>query len=424
VRKLRTMLAGHFGGLPTRFWWLWAGAVVSAFATFVFLFLAVYLASRGFDARQIGLIVSADGLGSIAAAPVGGWLADRYGRRPTLVGALAISAAAAVFLAVVRAPALVVAGVLGFGLASTMTFPALSAIVADVVPPDRFERAFGLLYWANNVGVAFSAAVGGTIGERSWAGLFLADAATTLAFAGLVWWRVPESRREEANSAAPDAATPAPGARVPAARGYGTLLRDRAFGGFWVVFVVFLLVFWQFQVAAPLAMARDGLGPALIGRVLMVNGIVIFALQPFAARLVVRLEPGQVLAGAAALVGIGYGGYALCHDPLSYGAATAVWSVGEVFTTPVASGLVARLAPPDLIGRYQGAYTLAWGTGRTLAPVAGGSALEVFGPTVLWSGCLAVALAAAVGHLALGAARRRRGRALASAASPGGAPDP
>ena len=345
MREMRTAtasIAAHFGGLPARFWWLWAGAILSAFATFVFLFLAVYLGARGFSPRDIGLLVSADGLGSLAAAPFGGWLADRVGRRPTLMAALAVTAAAAVFLGLVRAPALVVPGVLVFGLGSTMTFPALSAIIADLVPERDLERAFGLLYWANNLGVAFSAAIGGAVGERSWLGLFLADAVTTLAFAAIVWWRVPETRP----AAAPPAAAAGAATSATSARGYGAVLRDGPFVAFWVVFVVFLLVFWQFQVAAPLAMARDGLGPAAIGRVLMVNGIVIFAVQPFSARLLAAAISARVLAAAAALVGAGYGAYALCHGPASYAAATAIWSVGEVLTTPVASALVARLAPP------------------------------------------------------------------------------
>jgi MFS family permease len=414
VRAARSFLAAHFGGLPPRFWWLWAGAAISAFATFVFLFLAVYLSGRGFDAREIGLIVSADGVGSLAAAPIGGWLADRIGRRPTLLWALGVTAAGAVFLAFVRSPALVVAGVLVFGIALTMTFPTLYAIVSDLVPADDLERAFGVMYWANNLGVAFSAGIGGAIGARSWTGLFLADAATTLAFVGVVWWRVPETRPERVSPVAPprrpETATSSALA-PPGERGYGVVLHDGRFVGFWLVFVVYLLVFWQFQVAAPIAMTRSGLGPAEIGRVLMVNGIVIFALQPFAARLVASLDPSHVLAGAAALVGLGYGAYALCNGVASYAAATAVWSAGEVFTTPVASALVARLAPADVRGRYQGAFALAWGVGRTLAPVAGGTALEAFGPTLLWSGCLAVGLVAAGAHLVLGV-RRREGAAV------------
>lgn len=66
MEGLRRALAAHIGGLPSRFWWVWCGAFVSALATFVFLFLAVYLTGRGFDPQRVGLIGSCFGVGSLA----------------------------------------------------------------------------------------------------------------------------------------------------------------------------------------------------------------------------------------------------------------------------------------------------------------------------------------------------------------------
>ena len=40
--------------LSRTFWWLWTGALLSALATFVFPFLALYLASLGMPAQRIG----------------------------------------------------------------------------------------------------------------------------------------------------------------------------------------------------------------------------------------------------------------------------------------------------------------------------------------------------------------------------------
>src|SRR5438874_1133764 len=45
-------------GLPTVYWWLWIGYLLSSLGTFVFPFLALYLSSRGIDARQTGLVLS------------------------------------------------------------------------------------------------------------------------------------------------------------------------------------------------------------------------------------------------------------------------------------------------------------------------------------------------------------------------------
>jgi MFS family permease len=397
--RLRAIIAAHAGGLPPRFWWIWAGAFVSALATFGFLFLAVYLTARGFDPQRIGLIVSCFGLGALVAGPLGGTLADRVGRRPTLVGALVASATFATLLGLVRAPVLVVVGVFAFGVAASSVFPALFAAVADVVPEADRPRAFGLLYWANNIGISLSAVVGGAVGERSWLALFLADAATTLLFAAIVWRRVPETRRsggEDETRAAADS------------RGWSSVLGDRAFVAFIAVFVVFLVVFFQFQVAAPIAMNRNGLGPAQLGRILAVNGLLIGTLQPFAARLFGGRDPGRVLALGALLVGVGYGAYALCGSVLQYAAATAVWTLGEITTMPVAVALVSDMAPADLRGRYNGVYSLAFGAGQTFAPIIGGTMLSRAGARALFGGCLAACAAVAAGHLALGAARRAR----------------
>lgn len=317
--RFRALLAAHVGGLPSRFWWIWVGALVSALATFVFLFLAVYLTARGFDPQQVGEVVACFGLGTLAAGPVGGTLADRLGRRPTLLAALVASAACAGFLGVVRAPALVVPGVFAFGLAASAVYPALFAAIADVVPEPLRPRAYALLYWANNVGISLSAIVGGLVGERSWVALFLADGATTLLFALVVWRRVPESR--EVPSPAPGGTDAAPAA---AGRGWREVLGDGAFVAFVALFLVFLAVFFQFQMAMPISMKRAGFATHEIGRVMAVNGILIGTLSPFAARVFGGRDRGRVLALGAVLVGVGYGAYAVCGAGWQWALATGV----------------------------------------------------------------------------------------------------
>lgn len=413
TNTLKKALLAHVGGLPSLFWWLWVGALVNALATFVFVFLAVYLTARGFDPEQVGLVVAGYGLGALAGGPLAGTLADRLGRRPTLLGGLLATASAAAFLGIVQAPSLVVAGVFAFGLAAASVRPTLFAAVADLVPAVDRPRAFGLLYWANNVGISVSAIAGGLIGARSWVALFLADGATTLLFALLVWRRVPESR----TAPPPDAGDRAgAGGRVPD-RGWAAVLADGPFLALVPVFVVFVVVFFQFQAALPMAMARAGFGAAQIGSVMAVNGALIAALQPFAARIYAGRDKGRVLALGALLVGAGYGAYAFCTTAPQYALATALWTLGEITTTPVAHGLVAELAPPDLRGRYNGLYALSFGAGQTLAPLAGGMILARAGPGALFGGCLVVGLAVAAAHLVLGAGRRARQRTASQTAT-------
>src|ERR1700737_861515 len=82
-------------GLPQVYWHLWTGMLVNKLGAFVVPFLALYLTQeRGFSVERAGMVVSLYGLGSLCAGPLGGFLADRIGRRFTLVFGLCASAAA------------------------------------------------------------------------------------------------------------------------------------------------------------------------------------------------------------------------------------------------------------------------------------------------------------------------------------------
>jgi MFS family permease len=377
--------------LPRAFWWLWTGVLVSSLATFVFPFLALYLSARGLPADRIGLLVSLLGFGALLSGPIGGSISDRLGRRPAIITGLVGSAIAAAFLGMVQNPALIAPGILVFGVCAMMTFPTVNAAVADVVPEPELQRAYGLLSWAQNIGVGVSAVTGGLLANRSWLFLFWADAATTLLFAVLVYHRVPESR---------------PTAHERA-RGWEHLARDRRLLGFMLAQLCFVIVWWQFQFAVPIAMQKQGLGPLAFGFVLGTNCLYLLILQPFVVARISKLDPGKVLPVASLLVGAGYGAYAFCTTMPQYLMATIVWSTGELLGMPAASALVAQLAPPDLRGRYQGAYGFSFSAGMALAPILSGLILARAGSRTLWLSSFAAGCTTAALHFALGVARRR-----------------
>jgi MFS family permease len=392
-------------GLPPTFWWLSAGTLAMALATFVFPFLALFLRSRGYSVGQTGLVVALFGAGSIPAGPAAGWLADRVGRRPALVGALAAAAALTALLPWVSSPAAVALVTLLLGVAAHAYWPVANALVADILEPDRYAEAYGLLYWERNAGIAFSFVVGGALASRGYGLLFTVDAATTLIFAALAWWKVPETHeRESTAGAAPS-------------RGFAEALGDRSLRQLLLLNVAFVVALFQFMVALPVAMADRGLSPADYGRVMAVNGVLIVLLQPASGRFAERFDTARVLALAALLVGAGYGAYAFATNALGYAAATAVWSLGEILAVPGVTSLVAKLSPSDLRGRYQGLLGLSFGAGLALAPALGGLVLERMGSRGLWTAVALLSALVAVGHIVVGRARRRRERLVADVAA-------
>jgi MFS family permease len=421
VRALRHRLSVALGGLPATFWTLLAGMLVNRLASFVATFLALYLVrERGLAADAAGRIVSLFGVGVLVAGPLGGTLADTIGRRATMLLSLGLGALAVGTIGFLREPALL--GLFAFlaALTSEMYRPAMNAAIADLVAPADRARAYSLVYWAVNLGWSISLAGAGLVAERSFLALFLADAATCLLFAGIVFVRVPETRPAGTHAHSPLA-------------GLARVFRDGPFVVFLVLTLLALAVFLQFQLAAPLDMAANGLGPAVFSALMAVNGLGVVILQPLIGPALRGRDSARLLAASAFLLGAGFGVNALIGTPFGaatgplaiYFAGVCLWTVGEVVGFPVAAALVADLAPVELRGRYQGAYSMSWGVAFTLSPLLGGEVLTRHGSRTLWLGCLAVGTTVAALHLLAGGPRRRRLLTLrASDPSQAGAPSP
>lgn len=404
---LRDRFHTALGGLPRTFWVLLAGMLVNRLATFVATFLALYLVrDRGLAPGEAGRIVALFGVGVLVAGPVGGTLADAVGRRATMLLSLVSGAFAVGAIGFVRTPWLL--GLFAFLAAATSELyrPAINAAIADLVPPPDRARAYGLVYWTVNLGWALSLSLAGIVAERSFVLLFLADATTCLVFAAIVWRQVPETRPHGLRAHSPLAGL----ARVAA---------DGTFLVFLALYLAALVIFLQFQLAAPLDMAAHGLGPAAFSKLMALNGLGVVLLQPFVAPALRGRDPDRLLALGAMLFGAGFGMNALADlAPVPvYLVGVALWTVGEVVGFPVAVALVADLASPDLRGRYQGLFSMSWGAAFALAPLAGGEVLQRFGSRTLWLGCLGTGVLVAAGYLATAAPRRRRLAALHGAAS-------
>jgi MFS family permease len=403
--ELRTQPANDTGtrvvrvgplGLPRTYWTLWAGMLLNRLGGAVFFLLGIYLTRvRGLRPELAGLVISLYAAGGLFAGPVGGALADRFGRRATLLVGTACAGSLMLALGWSRSTGAIVALAPLLGFFTDVCRPPLQAAVADVVPPAERTRAYGLLYWAINLGFAGASVFGGALAERHFTLLFFVDALTTFAYGAIVLVGVPETR--------PPLAA---GARAPGVAAFAAPFRDLPFVTFVLIQVLLLVAFAQVVVALPLDMRAHGLGLASIGWLMGLNGIYIVVMQPIALRLLRGFGHVQWLAAGCALTGLGLGATALAGGPLVYALTGVLWTMGEIGFSTAAPALVADFAPVARRGAYQGTYQLAWGTASVLAPTLGSLVLARTGAVALWGGCLVACFAAAALHLRFTGRRR------------------
>lgn len=324
------------GGLPATFWYLWAGLLINRAGAFAMLFLSLYLTDvRGASEGLAGTVVGAYGAGGAAGVLLGGVLADRWGRRATLLAAHLATVGLMVALAFTRPLLLIAALSALIGVVHSMPSPAFVAAIVDVVPAERRSRAFNLQFWAFNLGMAVASLLAGVLAEASFTALFLVDAGATLTAAAVIGWKVPETLQLNRSTAdLPPATRPPRSVRVARRPGLHTALTDRTFLVFVGLTFVLAVLTMQTSTIMPLAMRADGLGPSAYGLVVAIGGALIVVGQLFVPRLIDRHRKHVVLAASTALLALGFGALAIADELAIYLGAAVVWTVGSMLAAP------------------------------------------------------------------------------------------
>ncbi|GFJ82842.1 MFS transporter [Phytohabitans houttuyneae] len=327
--------------LPRPFWALWAGTLVNRLGTMVMPFTGVYLTqARGFSVAVAGLAMTLFGVGSLISQLVAGLLTDRIGRRVTLSGSMVATAAVMLALGYSSGLATILAGMFVLGLLIDAYRPASSALVADLVAPSLRPKAFGLLFWAINLGYAVAMVAGGWLAHLGFSWLFFADAVTCVVFAALVWRAVPETR---------------PLHDETATGGFGAVLRDRTMVAFTVITFGQALVYLQTVTMLPVAMTDvAGLDTREFGMAMALNGILIVAFQPLVSGWLGRYDLPRVMALGLAVMAAGFAATAYATTAAHLALTVALWTTGEIITAGIGGTIVAALAPAHLRGGTRG----------------------------------------------------------------------
>ena len=380
--------------MPPAAWVLFGGTFVNRFGSFVLIFLVIWLTEEGYSAAQAGAAVSSYGVGALAASLLGGYLADRLGRRNAT--AVSMFSAAATMLALSQADtfALILALSVLAGLTSELYRPASAALLADLVPPERRLTAYALYRLAINVGFAAGAATAGLLAERSFLLLFVVEASCSAAFGIAALLFLPEGVRSHRTGERP-------GELVRAIRA------DRSFQLFLVASLLVGLVYFQQQGALPLHVVDQGLSFATFGALMSLNGLIVVLLELPMTIITGRHPRRPVIAVGFLLVGAGFALTAWANNVPLLALTVAIWTIGEIANAPVSQAYVADLAPTHLRGRYQGAWGLTFGLALVIGPVVGTAAYAA-GPTAFWLSCGVLGVISAL--LVLGVTPRRRPR--------------
>ena len=297
-----------------------AGDLVASFGfSLIFPFLTIYLVQRfGASAFQAGLVLSGYSVCSIFSGAVGGWLADRIGRRIVMIVSVGVTGGVVALMGQATDLTQIALLTVALGLIDPAFIPAARAAIADVVPEDRRPRAYGLLSVAASVGWIAGPAIGAGLASLGYALLFSVAGAIIALYAVIGWIWLPETRptRVPTGAGMESLRTGAPAATAPGG------VDPQAGGGIpqpehvdpRLVFVAFLPIAlvvhaatFQWVSTLPIHAARDlGMPTSQWGLLFSLNGILIVLFQMRVSGAAERRSKPRMMALASLLYAAGY----------------------------------------------------------------------------------------------------------------------
>ncbi len=359
------------GGLPRDVWVLAMATFINRAGTMALPFLALYLMKQlGLGAARAGQGFIVFGLGAMIAAPLGGWLADRFGPLKVMRTSLLFSGLLMLALPLIKDVSSFFLLIGFWALVSEGFRPASMSILADLAPPELRKAVYSVNRLAINLGMSIGPALGGFIATRSYHGLFWVDGATTLAAWAVLALMV--RRRPHKHEAGTDAALL-------------SALRDPVLGYFLLAIIPVVVVFFQHEGPMPIYLVRDlKLPESFYGLLFTINTLLIVVLEVRLNLATAHWPHRRTLMLGSLLYAIGFGAMVAAHTPATIIVTVVIWTFGEMILFPGMSDYVASIAPPAKRGAYMGLFTFTFSVAFSLGPWFGTWMLDAWGSMILW----------------------------------------
>ena len=169
-------------------------------------------------------------------------------------------------------------------------------------------------------------------------------------------------------------------------------LRHRRLQAFGIATVLLLST-----AAATLALHILGSGhsASTYGLLASVNAALIVVFEVSATAITQRFPERSAMAVGYVITGVGFALTAVATSTPAIGLTIALWTLGEMVSSPLSGVYMAKLAPAHLRGRYMGLLTASWSLAAVIGPALG-TLVFASSELALWLGCGVLGAMAAV----------------------------
>ncbi|MBL5768382.1 MFS transporter [Heyndrickxia sporothermodurans] len=343
-----------------------------------FPFLTIYF-TESFGKGTAGVLLIGSQIFSVIANLLGGYYADRYGRKKMMVISACGQGIAFFIFAITNMP---VIGFICFSVASifgSFYYPASQAMVADVVNEKDRSDVFAVFYTSTNIAVVIGPLVGGIFFAYYRFELLLASAFVCIVLAFLLWKFTRETspiqeKREDQSDKWHQVLK-------KQFSSYGIIFKDRVFLLFIVAGVLIGQTFMQLDLLIPVY-TKEAInkfsffqhftlnGEQIYGFILSENGFLVALFTVSITRWVAKFKEKKVFILSCICYAISMYFFAIFPNLWGFVIAMAIFSLGELVVAGIQQTFISKLAPEHMRGQYFAAASLRYTIARTIAPIS------------------------------------------------------
>jgi len=344
--------------------------------------LPFYAQTFGASPLTIGMLFASFSIAQLVASPVLGHWSDSWGRRPVLILSLLGTVVSFVMLAVAHSLAMLFAARIVDGL-SGGNITTARAYIGDIATDENRAKYFGFLGASFGLGFIIGPGLSGVFAHISYTAPIWAAAVITFVAMLMAWFWLPETvHRVNADAGSPWRALRELGSRP------GLRVLFAVDFLYWASFAIYQSTFALFGAR------RFGWDATHTGYVLAAFGVLGVIVQgAMVGPVVARIGEKRAFIVGLAITAVAWLGAALVHSVPLFLVLLVPSALGLGFCTPSLVSLVSGAAGKHEQGRVQGAAGALESLGRTVGPVWGNGALQMFGEGTAY-GSAALALVA------------------------------
>jgi len=321
----------------------------------------------GLSAVQIGIILGIIAISFQLGSVVGGFLADRVGRKAVISLGSILRAAGLFGFGFFTSYWLLIFTALISGIGGGMDAPSIKASIASLASKKHQTTAFSWRGIAANIGTGTAGLIVFFFLTGSTKAIFYVASAIYIALSLICWLFLPKNCGEEPCPIIPRGA-------------YREVLQNKPFLLFAAVGVLIWAMYTQMALVLPLRAATILSEPRNVSLIWSINSFIVIILQGFVTSFIIRrLHPLTALSLGVLFIGIGVGSLYWSNGFIYLVMSGAIFVIGEMLIMPTIDSTVSQLSKAELVGLFFGITNFVSGLGEGIGNFIGGKLQDIGG---------------------------------------------